>query len=176
MRRATAAIALGVMLLVGGCGRAPESAALPDGAAAGKVCDCELSSWVVAGRGRHLYLTIDCPEGFDELDGVVEFTSEALRRNYTELRDASGALVAPRVARMTRGVRLRPVVGDPKERVEARWAITVAQARGLEADRVWVTPYVLIGANSNSAMASALRSAGLAPGIDVPLGPLEHRE
>ena len=138
-----------------------------------------------------MYLRIDCPEGFDELDGVVEFTSESMRRDYVERRDASGALLAPRVARMTPGVRLRPVSGDPAERVEASWSITVAQARALETDRVWETPYVLIGANSNSGMVAALRAAGLTPpgrvlggggvfgefpGVDQPLGSLVERE
>lgn len=163
--------------------RAPEVAALP--AAPAVECDCELRSWVVAGRGRHLYLEIDCPDGYADLDGVVEFTSEVMRRDYVARRGEDGALVAPRVARMTPGVRLRPVVGDPKERPEARWSITPAQARVLRRDRVWGAPYVLIGANSNSAMAAALRAAGLElpervrdgggvfgefPGIDLPLG------
>jgi hypothetical protein len=151
------------------------------------VCDCELSSWIVTGRGRHLVLVIDCPDGFDDLDGAVEFTSESLRRDYEERRDADGALLAPRVARMTRGARLRPWVGDPEERVEGRWEITAEQARALQADLVWETPYVLIGSNSNSAMVWALRSAGLTPparvldgagvfgefpGVDQPLGAL----
>jgi hypothetical protein len=169
----------------GGCGRSEPETPVAGSPVSGEVCDCELSSWVVAGRGRHLYVTIDCPEGYDELDGVVEFTSESLRRDYVERRDPAGMLVAPRVARMTRGVRLRPLVDDPAERVEARWSITLEQARAIEEDRVWGDPYVLIGANSNSAMAASLRSAGLSlparvrdgggilgefPGIDVPLG------
>ena len=124
-------------------------------------CECELSSWIIAGRARHLYLTIDCPEGFDELDGVVEFTDETARDDYVERRDDSGALVAPRVARKPSYWVLRPYVDDPDERVEASWRITVEQARILQRDRIWETPYVLTGPNSNSAMVAALLEAGL---------------
>ena len=174
-----------------GCERAPESERVAVAVAPEAACDCELRSWIVAGKGRHLVLLIDCPDGFDELDGAVEFTSEALRADYVKRRDADGALVAPRVVRMTRGVRLRPAVGDPVERHEASWSITVAQAEALQADRVWETPYALVGSNSNSAMVAALRGAGLEPpervvfgggvlgefpGVDQPLGALAGPE
>ncbi len=185
-------VALCIAALIGGCeGSLPEEPSAAKEIAPSIECDCQLRSWVVAGKGRHLVLLIDCPDGFDEFDGAVEFTSEALRADYVKRRDADGALVAPRVARMTRGVRLRPVVGDPDERVEASWLITVAQAAALQADRVWETPYVLVGSNSNSAMVAALRGVGLEPpervvlgggvlgefpGVDQPLGALAGPE
>lgn len=149
-------------------------------------CNCELRSWVVAGRGRHLLLEIDCPAPLDDLDGVVEFTSAALREDYDPARDPSGA---PRVASMTRGVRLQPFlnrVGAPEERIEARWTVDADAARCLLRDRLFESRYALLGPNSNSAMAGALASCGLAlpdgvlagagilgefPGVDFDPGP-----
>ncbi|MCB9848230.1 MAG: hypothetical protein H6814_07420 [Phycisphaeraceae bacterium] len=188
MRALRAALGLVVALAVVACGEAPARVGAGSSLSApAAVCRCELRSWVVAGRGRHLYLSIEAPAGHDELNQVVEFTTESYRADYAERRDATGALLAPRVARMTPGVRLRPAFGDADDRLEAEWTITVEQARALERDRVWDTPYVLIGTNSNSAMAAALRDAGLEvpvhvragggalgefPGIDLALGPL----
>jgi len=168
MRRLHVIFALAALVVAvslgGGCERS-----LPSDPAAVVIveseveCDCELSSWVVTGRARHLYLSIDCPEGFEGLDGVVEFTTEAHRRDYVERWDASGNLLAPRVARMTRGHRLYPFLGDGDgdERVEGRWRITAAQAGVLQRDWVWGTPYVLVGTNSNTAMVEVLRAAGI---------------
>ncbi|MFG0274063.1 MAG: hypothetical protein ACF8QF_03290 [Phycisphaerales bacterium] len=130
-------------------------------------CECELRSWTVAGRGRHLLLEIDCPDEFDDLDGVVEFTTAAHRDDYDWTRDQSGA---PRIARMTRGVRLRPFLlpagdNDPAERLEARWTITRDKAACLQRDRLFERQYILLGPNSNSAMAAVLDACGLdAPG------------
>lgn len=126
-------------------------------------CDCELRSWVVAGRGRHLLLDIDCPDGFDDLDGVVEFSTAAHRDDYDWMRDQSGA---PRIARMTRGVRIGPFLvpaGDeePVERVEARWTITPGTAACLQRDRLFERQYILLGPNSNSAMAAVLDACAL---------------
>jgi hypothetical protein len=126
-------------------------------------CDCELRSWVVAGRGRHLLLDIDCPDGFDDLDGVVEFSTAAHRDDYDWMRDQSGA---PRIARMTRGLRLLPFLvpaGDeaPAERVEARWTVTPDTAACLQRDRLFERQYILLGPNSNSAMAAVLAACAL---------------
>lgn len=139
-------------------GAAPDKAAEPDPPAA---CDCELRSWVVAGRGRHLLLEIDCPPALDDLDGVVEFTSAALRDDYDPALDASGA---PRIARMTQGVRLEPFLARDQvdERIEARWSVSPQAAACLQRDRLFAAQYILLGPNSNSAMASALASCGLA--------------
>lgn len=138
----------------------PASQAAPQPAAL--ECECELRSWVVAGRGRHLLLEIDCPEPLGELDGVVEFTSAALRSDYDASLDRSGA---PRIARMTRGERLEPMLtraGQPAERSEARWTIDPATAACLQRDRLFAAQYLLLGPNSNSAMASMLTACGLA--------------
>lgn len=121
------------------------------------MCDCQLRSWVVAGRGRHLLAEITCPPGYEELSGVVEFTATALRE------DSGDFTGAPLVARMTPGVRLTPTFGAPRpERIEADYRISVSQARCLMRDRVYSARYVLLGPNSNSAMRAALESCGLA--------------
>lgn len=127
------------------------------------VCDCELRSWVVAGRGRHMLLDIDCPDAFDDLDGVVEFTTAAYRDDYDPARDQAEA---PRIARMTRGVRLLPFLapaggGFPGERIEASWTIPLDAAQCLQRDRVFANRYALLGPNSNSAMAAVLGLCGL---------------
>ena len=60
------------------------------------LCRAELRSFIVAGKGRHLYLLIDCPPGFDDFDGRVEYTTAAMRRDYTRApRTAPG----PRASR-----------------------------------------------------------------------------
>ena len=112
-----------------------------------------------------MLLEIDCPDAHDELDGVVEFTTASYRMDY----DASLDLAeAPRIARMTPGVRLQPFLGSddrfPKERVEARWEIPLETARCLQRDRVFADRYALLGPNSNSAMAAVLAACG----IDAP--------
>ncbi len=123
------------------------------------LCDCELSSWVVVGRGRHLHLDIDCPEEFDHLDGRIEFTSAALRFGF------DGALlepgVAPRLTRMTPGGRLYSPSSEPRPRSEATYEITARTAAWLQRDIAFSEPYILLGSNSNAAMRALLQSAGL---------------
>lgn len=122
------------------------------------VCHVELRSWVVLGRARHLYAVLECPPPYENLSGVVEFTSEAL------LPGSSGSL--PRVARMTPGVRLRPAVSlgraeYPGDRREASYTVTPAQARLLSRDGVFPDTYKLFGANSNAAIRAVFQDAGL---------------
>lgn len=158
-------------------------------------CDAELHSWVVAGRGRHMALLIDCPPGLNALDGAVEFTTAAQRLDYDPAADLSPA---PRVARMSRGERLRsPFTRNdpwPDERLEARWSLTPEQAACLQRDRLFSARYILLGTNSNSGMAGALLDCDLAlpervaagagllgefPGVDLDPGdeiPLERWE
>lgn len=155
------AIALGAAGLarLTGCERAPAPvAADADAARAG--CTCEIRSWVVAGRGRHMFAKIDCPKGHDQLDTVVEFTTAAMRRDFVPPADITKS--PPRVAKMNRGVRVRPALAQPDNRLEATYQITPEQARELERDRVFRAPYVLIGRNSNSALRRALADIGLA--------------
>lgn len=153
-------------------------------ASAHAVCACELRSWVVARTGRHLYVAIDCPPGLDHLDTVVEFTSAAIRRDFVGPFDPENP---PRLARMTRGVRLRPAFGDASgDRLELSFTLTAEDAARFQRDRVFATPYVLLGANSNAAMRAALGEVGVIlpahvlagagatgsfPGVDFDAGP-----
>lgn len=135
--------------VTGGAQREPE----------GAWCNAELWSWVVAEPhpGRHLSLLIDCGPAHAEFSGCVEFTSAALRTDYDRSNDH-----APRVARMTRHIRLRPLTGSrtDTERLEYAYELTLDQARCLQRDRVWSAPYQLIGTNSSSAMRHALEDCG----------------
>lgn len=119
----------------------------------------ELRSWIVAWRGRHLYLEIIAPPGHESLSGRVEYTAAILRRDYRYTHDESGQ---PRVARM-RGGNLRPptFAGPPDDRLEAVYEITLEQARCLQRDRVFSEPYMLVGANSNAGLRRAMEECGL---------------
>jgi hypothetical protein len=147
-------------------------------------CTAELRSWVVAGRGRHMYLFLDCPDEHDHLDGRIEYTSAMQRRDYRFSRDAS---TGPRIARFTRTSSLASPFGIPADnRLEAEYEVTLEQARCLQADRMYDSAYVLLGPNSSSGLREAMRSCGLElpeavaraggafgefPGVDSALGP-----
>lgn len=120
----------------------------------------ELRSWVVAGRGRHMYLQIFAPEPYEELSGRVEYTTVALRSDYEPWSDTSGA---PRVGRMSRGRILCPLPFGPAadNRLEATYTLTVEQARILQRDRIFDQPYVLVGTNSSSGLRRVMEEAGL---------------
>ncbi|MCB9842106.1 MAG: hypothetical protein H6812_02490 [Phycisphaeraceae bacterium] len=154
-------------------------------AVAGPVmCRGELRSWVVAGRGRHLYLDVECPEPYAYLSGRIEFGGASLREDYRAPEDRA---YGDRVSRMTRGVRLMPPagIGFVDNRLEAVFELTLEQVACLQRDRMWSARYVLVGANSNSAMlatlgdcdceapARVIGGAGLFgefPGVDAELG------
>lgn len=170
----------GAMLVLAGLGRAPGRPI---------VGEAELRSWVVAARGRHLYLDLVCRPPFRNLSGRIEFTTAALRRDYVPPRSArsAGPPLPPRVARMSRGAHLRPPpFSEPRDRLEYRYRVTLDQARELQRDRLFSAPYELLGPNSNAAMRAVLESAGLRlprrvldgagvlgefPGIDASVGP-----
>ncbi|MEC9374347.1 MAG: hypothetical protein VYC34_10915 [Planctomycetota bacterium] len=122
-------------------------------------CMCELKSWVVMGRGRHMYLRIACPAPNESLSGVVEYTSSAQREDFAGLR--AGPFETPRVARMTPGRRLRPLVQSDPDRLEGRWRIDLDAARCLQRDRVYEREYNLLGVNSNSGLRAACESCGI---------------
>jgi len=131
-------------------------------------CSCELRSWIVAGRGRHMFVRVDCPPGLDHLDTVVEFTSAAMRRDFVGPIDPSNL---PRVAKMTRGVRLAPAFGNaPDDRLELKFSLDAGSAREFQRDRLFSQPYVLLGANSNAAMRAALASVGVETPEHVRMG------
>jgi len=150
------AVLAGFIALLNACER---RAAPPVPASDNVLVRAELRSWRVAGRARHLYLQLDGPSPYDDLDGRIEFTSLALRREYLLAHDRSGA---PRLGRMTPGEALRPMLGgDPDDRLEAIYTLSLDQARCITRDRVFSTPYVLLGTNSNTGLRRTMESCGL---------------
>ncbi len=120
----------------------------------------ELRSWVVAGWGRHLYLQILEAPGYEQLAGRVEFTSALMRDDYRPSGDATGK---PRIARMTIGEHLGPIMDiEPDNRLEGELLLTPAQARCLQRDRVFSEPYSLVTTNSSSGLRAAIESCGCA--------------
>ncbi|MBL8744928.1 MAG: hypothetical protein JNK58_01085 [Phycisphaerae bacterium] len=147
------------------------------------ICRAELRSWVVIGRGRHLYLQVECPPPYESLSGRIEFTSVMIRDDYRYTRDTTGQ---PRVGRM-RGGTIRPpeFAGPPDNRLEAVYELTLDQVRCLRRDRMFEAVYMLVGPNSNAAMrrvtsecgitlpAAVIGGSGLLgefPGIDAEVG------
>lgn len=177
--------ALGALCVIAALGASCAARTGPSpSAGAIRGCRAELRSWVVAGRGRHLFLVIDCPPPHQYLSGVVEFTTSEYRTDYIGGVDEAHP---PRLARLTPGRRLEPSFGSPEDRLEAVWSITPEQAACLQRDRVWAAPYVLLGVNSNSAMAGACAECGIElpghvvrdggvlgayPGVSLDVGPL----
>lgn len=140
-------------------------------------CTIELRSWVVMGRGRHLYAQIIPPDGGGasttgantarsnvlrwpaDLPLVVEYWSTAVRDNYAPPADPQRA---ERIARMALGHRVRPtLVTPPDNRLEATYKATFTQAQSLARDRVFERRYFLLGPNSTSGLRAAFESAGL---------------
>ena len=120
------------------------------------MCRGELKSWVVAGRGRHLFLEIACPTPNEALAGLVEFASTAVRRDFNWTLDPDGH---PRVSRMEIGQRVLPAMaGPPDNRLEGVFEFSVEQAKCLLRDRLYTKPYFILGPNSNSAMRAACES------------------
>lgn len=123
-----------------------------------RVCSAELRSWVVALRGRHLYLQIDCPPAFDHLDGRVEYTEARLRPGWVRqpAQSVSGPLV-----RMSRAGRIAPpAFGVEDNRFEASYRISIRQAECLQRDRLYDEPYRLLASNSTSGLRAAMASCG----------------
>lgn len=148
----------------------------------------ELRSWIVAGRGRHLYARIIPPENAPEpiaaLADVVEYWSTAQRMHYMASGDPERD---GRIAKMPRGVRVRPMLSEPDDRLEAVYEVTASQAMELQRDRMFESRYFLLGPNSTSGLRAAFEAAGLAlpqhvidgrgilgefPGVDLSAGAL----
>ncbi|MHC4975099.1 MAG: hypothetical protein ACYTF7_00670 [Planctomycetota bacterium] len=118
-----------------------------------------LESWVVLGKGRHLRLVVTDPRTGDEQ--IIEFTSTLLRSDYVSPADETRR---NRLARMSPGDVLQPMLASPDLRVEGEYQITMEQFREIARDRLYRATYFLLGPNSNSAMVDCLIDAGL----DVP--------
>lgn len=135
----------------------------------------EIRSWVVAGRGRHMYARITAPTGHEALSTVVEYTGAFMRNGYVPPRDAA---LRDRIVMVERGERVYPFLDIPMDhRLEAVYWVTLEQARELQRDRAFERRYFLLGPNSSSGLRAALESAGIplpgamrAPGAGGPLG------
>ncbi|MEM9083299.1 MAG: hypothetical protein AAGB34_06860 [Planctomycetota bacterium] len=181
---------LGIAMLGGGiwlatisCSGSPSVQKHEDSAPPLPPCTAELRSWVVAGRGRHLYLDLDCPEPITELSGRVEYTESRLRRGYVPPSDPQKV---NRLVRLDRASILRPPIERlAQDRLEQRFELSAKQALFLQRDRLFLVRYQLLGPNSNSAMRSVLEAAGIQlnpkmiasggplgsfPGIQLPAG------
>lgn len=115
----------------------------------------ELHSWVVAGNGRHMRLDVDGGCGLKAFS--VEFADASASINR------SGVLGFGEVDATHR---IRPAGSGPvRERVEARYQLTTAQAERVSHFRVYDHPYRLTGPNSSSALRAAMEAS------DIPLPP-----
>jgi len=148
----------------------------------------ELRSWIVAGRGRHLYAVVIPPENappeIAALADVVEYWSTAQRFGYQPTGDMEKD---GRIAKMPRGVRVRPMLTEPDDRLEAVYEMTAPLAMELVRDRMFTSRYFLLGPNSTSGLRAAFQAAGMDlpqhvldgrgilgefPGVDLPAGPV----
>jgi len=177
MRRGPLIIFLGLITLA-----AIAAAAIPRSDCV--MCRAELRSWIVAARGRHLYLDIICPGQFAYLNHRVEFTEARLRTDYSVPRSPAHRNY---LAKMNRGHHLHSLLAAPDNRLESAFLITLDQAACLQRDRLFAVPYALVTTNSNAAIRHALRDCGCPdvpkhvtssvglfgqfPGADVSLGP-----
>lgn len=149
--------AAGVVLVVWVLGGIDSSKASHTASTA--TCRAELRSWVVLGRARHLYLIVECPPSVGPCSERVEFTSVLFRPDYRYRSDESGQ---PRLGRMIgRPLNPPPFSPPPDHRLEAVYALRADQAHALLRDRVFATPYSLVGANSNAGLKRVLADAGL---------------
>lgn len=119
----------------------------------------ELRSWVVAGRGRHLYAQITAPPGHEHLDTVVEYTAAIARRGYTppSTREDRDRIV--KVARGDRVWSFLPI--PPDHRLEGVYWVPLGVAAELQRDRAFASRYFLLGPNSTSGLRAAFDAAGL---------------
>lgn len=183
---------MGASLALLGCERSEESSSSVSEAVVPApepiLCRVEVRSFIVMGRGRHLYLLIDCPEGYDQYDGRVEYTTAAYRADYSAPTDRSGAA---RVAKMSAGRPLFPIIENAQDRLETEFEVTLEQAICLQQDRVFSERYALLGTNSSSGLRRAMElcdcalpdriigSGGMLgdfPGIDKDPGRVLNRE
>ncbi len=168
---AAALLALALLTLLGATTGLVPSALGILGAGEPRDVTVELRSWVVAGRGRHMFAQVLLPgmtpeqvapsaeaRWPSELPLVAEYWSTALRDDYRAPEDFNRI---ERIARMPLGHRVRPMGGEPDNRLEATYRVTMKQARDLMRDRVFSNRYFLLGPNSSSGLRAAMEAAGL---------------
>ena len=183
-----AALALGGVAAVWSPVGSSKNAAVAAAAAPEIMVRVELRSWIVAGRGRHLYAVVIPPENappeIAALADVVEYWSTAQRFGYRPTGDIERD---GRIAKMPRGVRVRPMLTEPDDRLEAVYEMTAPLAMELVRDRMFTSRYFLLGPNSMSGLRAAFQAAGMDlprhvldgrgilgefPGVDLPAGPV----
>lgn len=119
----------------------------------------EIRSWVVAGRGRHMYAQITAPPGHEHLSTIVEYTGAFARRGYTPPEDRGRA---DRIVKVARGDRVYPFLDIPMDhRLEAVYWLPLDAVRELQRDRAFTGRYALLGPNSSSGLRAAFESAGV---------------
>ena len=170
-RQAPAPIALATLLITAVAAAILSSPrTTPHHESQSRLCSAELRSWVVAGWSRHLYLDIFCPSSHAHLNGRIEFSTALLRPGYDP--DQNTTLDAPPLIRMGRQSALAPppFAPPPDHRLEHTYPLTTTEARCLQLDRLYSTPYILTEANSNAAINAALNECGLElpPHINTP--------
>ncbi len=127
----------------------------------------ELRSWVVYGRGRHLYALIHWPD--QDAPETVEYWSTARWRNYQPPPDEARR---ERIAKMPRGIIVRPAYAEQAatDRHEADWTLPLSRAKAIADERVFEERYYLLGPNSTSGLRAAFRAAGLDFPAHITLG------
>ncbi len=119
----------------------------------------EIRSWVVAGRGRHMYAQITAPPGHEHLSTIVEYTGAFARRGYAPPEDRGRA---DRIVKVARGDRVYPFLDIPMDhRLEAVYWLPLDTVRELQRDRAFTGRYALLGPNSSSGLRAAFESAGV---------------
>jgi len=83
----------------------------------------------------------------------VEYTSAAFRADYSAPDDRSGAA---RVAKMSAGRPLYPIIENADDRFELEFEVLLDQAICLQQDRVFMARYALTGTNSSSGLRRAM--------------------
>ena len=67
----------------------------------------------------------------------------------------------PPIGRMTRGAPLRPILAEPRDRLEFTYRAPASVVERLQRDVVFTEPYRLLGPNSNSGLRWVMEEAGL---------------
>ncbi len=119
----------------------------------------EIRSWVVAGRGRHMYAQITSPPGHEHLSTIVEYTGAFARTGYAPPSDRARA---DRIVKVARGDRVHPFLDIPMDnRLEAVYWLPVETIEELQRDRAFTGRYSLLGPNSSSGLRAAFESSGV---------------
>ncbi|MGP1310625.1 MAG: hypothetical protein ACTS27_10550 [Phycisphaerales bacterium] len=119
----------------------------------------EVRSWVVLGRGRHMYARITAPPGHERLSTVVEYTGAFMRSGYVR---PEAFIDQDRIVKARRGERVLPMLDVPMDqRLEAVYWLPLETIEELQRDRAFAARYFLTGPNSSSGLRAAFESSGI---------------